>query len=89
MVCWFFRIALCSYYIYSILCFVFTLLPNDRAQAIPADSGTAIEPTHKTNKNRDFVFAPIMTTMSTESNTYVRYKFCISLSFYYFHQRIK
>ena len=49
-----------------ILCITF--LPNDRAQAIPAENATTIKPTTVTDKVTDVVFAPTITIVSTDSN---------------------
>ena len=43
-------------------------LPNDRAQAIPAENGTTIKPTPITSKFTDAVVAPIVTNVSTDSD---------------------
>ena len=47
-----------------ILCFTF--LPNDRAQAIPEESGTTINLTPVADNIADVVFAPILTTVTTD-----------------------
>ena len=62
-----------------------TLLPNDRGQAIPADCGTTIKPTPVTDNVTDVVVAPIITTVSSDSNTEVFYNFYISFSIYDFY----
>ena len=52
----------------SVLSYVLFLLPNDRAQVFPAEIGTTIEQTPVTNKITEVVVAPIITTVSTDSN---------------------
>ena len=49
-----------------ILCI--TLLPNDRAHAIPAEIGTTTKPTRVTDNITDVVVEPITTTVWTDSN---------------------
>ena len=48
--------------------FCITLLPNDRAHALPADIGTTIKPTPVTDNDLDVVVEPIITTVWTDSN---------------------
>ena len=48
------------------------LLPNDRAQAIPADIGNTIKPKPVTDKVIEVDVAPIITILSTDSNTVFR-----------------
>ena len=64
----FFDIVFCIYYIYSILSNVLLLLPNDRAQESPAESGTRNNPTLVTDNVKDVAVAPVITTVSTDSN---------------------
>ena len=52
-----------------ILCI--TLSPNDRAQAILQEIGTTINPTPVTENGIVVVVAPILTTVSTDSNLVV------------------
>ena len=52
--------------------FCITLFPNDRAHATPAEFGSTIEPLPVTDKTTDVVFAPNLTTVSTDSNIEVR-----------------
>ena len=49
-----------------ILCI--TLKPDDRAQAIPPEIGYTINPTPVTGNVTDVAVAPIITTVSTDSN---------------------
>ena len=49
-----------------ILCI--TLLPNDRAHAIPEEIGTTIKPTLVTDNVTGVVVEPIITTVWTDSN---------------------
>ena len=44
------------------------LLPNDRAQAIPADIGKIIRPIPVTDKVVEVDVAPMITILSTDSN---------------------
>ena len=46
-----------------------TLLPKDIPQAIPADIGKTIKPIPITDKLIDVDVAPMITIVSTESNT--------------------
>ena len=56
-------------------------LPNDRAQANPVEFGTTIKPTPVTDKVTDFVVAPVLKTVSTDSILrLVLSKFYISFS---------
>ena len=72
MVGWFF--SYCFFYLLflfnAFLCITF--LPNDRAEAIPADIGTTIKPTPVTDEVLDVVVAPPITTVSTDSSIEVR-----------------
>ena len=45
-----------------------TLLPNDRAHALPVDIGTTIKPTPLADKVTGVVVEPIITTLWTDSN---------------------
>ena len=49
------------------LCII--LLPNDIPQAIPADIGKKIKPIPVTNKLIEVDVAPMITILSTDSNT--------------------
>ena len=49
-----------------ILCI--SLLPNDRAHAIPAEIGTIIKPSPVTDKVTGVVVEPVLTTVWTYSN---------------------
>ena len=46
-----------------------TLLPNDRVQAIPADMGKIIKPAPVIDGDIEFDDAPMITILSTDSNT--------------------
>ena len=46
-----------------------TLLPNDQVQAIPADIGKIINPRPVIDKVIEVDVAPMMTILSTDSNT--------------------
>ena len=48
------------------------LLPNDRPQAIPADRGKTIKPIPVTDRVIDVEVAPMITILSTDSNTVFR-----------------
>ena len=48
------------------------LLPSDKPQAIPADIGKTIKPIPVTDKVIDVDVAPIITMLSTDSNTVFR-----------------
>ena len=48
------------------------LLPNDRMHAIPADSGKIIKPKPVTDRVREVDVAPMITILSTDSNTLFR-----------------
>ena len=50
----------------------FTLLPNDKTHAIRADLGSTTKPTLVTDKVTHVAIAPILSTMSTDSNFDVR-----------------
>ena len=56
------------------------LIPNDRANRTPADIGTKVIATTVTDKFADAVIAPVITTVSTESNIDVSV-LCYSLLF--------
>ena len=45
-----------------------TLLPNDRAHAIPAEIGTTIKPTPVTDNVTGGLVQPLITTVWTDSN---------------------
>ena len=49
-----------------------TLLPNDRVHAIPADMGRTIKPIPVTDKVIEVDVAPMITILSTDSNTMFR-----------------
>ena len=51
--------------------FCITLLPNCITHAIPEEIQTAIKPTQVTDKLTEVAVAPIITTLSTDSNTEV------------------
>ena len=46
-----------------------TLLPSNRAQAIPADIGNTIRPMPVIDRIIEVDVAPMITTLSTDSNT--------------------
>ena len=48
------------------------LLPNDRVQAIPADIGKTIKPIPVTDRVIEVDVAPMITILSTDSNTVFR-----------------
>ena len=56
-----------------------TLLSNDKVKVIPAEFGTTINPTAKSDNVTDFVVAPIMATVSTDSNIEVKVLIFFSL----------
>ena len=49
-----------------------TLLPNDKPQAIPADMGKIIKPIPVIDRVIDVDVAPMITMLSTDSNTVFR-----------------
>ena len=49
-----------------------TLLPNDNPQAIPADIGKIIKPTPVIDRVIEVVVVPMITILSTDSNTVFR-----------------
>ena len=49
-----------------------TLLPKDRVQAIPADMGKLIKPTPVIDRVIEVDVAPMITILSTDSNTVFR-----------------
>ena len=56
-----------------------TLLPNDRAQAIPADMGKTIKPIPVIDKVIEVDVAPMITIQSTDSNTVIRVLYLLDL----------
>ena len=61
---------MCSLYLFHLFKIILseTLLPYDRAQAIPAENGNTSKPKPVTDKITDVVIAPIMTTVSIGLN---------------------
>ena len=55
------------YFFMVILCFTF--LPNDKAQANPAEVGNTIKPTPVADNVAVIAVTPIRTTVSTDSKT--------------------
>ena len=51
--------------------FCITFLPNERAEAILAENGTTINPTPVYDNVTDVVVAPIVTTVSTDSENQI------------------
>ena len=58
-----------------------TLLLNDRVQAIPADNGKIIKPTPVTDRVIEVDVAPMITILSTDSNTLFRIFYFLYLFF--------
>ena len=58
-----------------------TLLPKDRAHAIPAKNASTIKPTPVSDNVTDVVVEPIKTTVSTDSNIEVN---VLSFSCFFF-----
>ena len=62
-----------------------TLLPNDKVQAIPADLGKIIKPTPVFDRVIEVDVAPMITILSTDSDTVFRVLYFLYLFFDLFY----